>query len=108
VLEHTRIAMFQDQLFCFTPKGELIQLPRGATPVDFAYAVHTTLGDTCVGARVNGKVVPLRTRLQNGDQVEILRSSAQTPDPAWDSFVVTAKARSAVGGTRACGSAPPS
>ncbi|WP_199554382.1 RelA/SpoT family protein [Sandaracinobacteroides hominis] len=96
VLEHTRIAMFQDQLFCFTPKGELIQLPRGSTPVDFAYAVHTTLGDTCVGARVNGKVVPLRTRLQNGDQVEILRSSAQTPDPAWDQFVITAKARSAV------------
>jgi RelA/SpoT family (p)ppGpp synthetase len=96
VLEHTRIAMFQDRLFCFTPKGELIQLPQGATPVDFAYAVHTTLGDTCVGARVNGKVVPLRTRLQNGDQVEILRSSAQTPDPAWDPFVVTAKARSAV------------
>lgn len=96
VLEHTRIAMFQDQLFCFTPKGELIQLPRGSTPVDFAYAVHTTLGDTCVGARVNSKVVPLRTRLQNGDQVEILRSSAQTPDPAWDQFVITAKARSAV------------
>jgi len=96
VLEHTRIAMFQDQLFCFTPKGELIQLPQRATPVDFAYAVHTTLGDTCVGARVNGKVVPLRTRLANGDQVEILRSSAQTPDPAWDQFVITAKARSAV------------
>lgn len=96
VLETTRIAMFQDQLFCFTPKGELIQLPKGSTPVDFAYAVHTTLGDTCVGARVNGKVVPLRTRLNNGDQVEILRSSAQTPDPAWDQFVVTAKARSAV------------
>ncbi|MCG2839675.1 bifunctional (p)ppGpp synthetase/guanosine-3',5'-bis(diphosphate) 3'-pyrophosphohydrolase [Sandaracinobacter sp. RS1-74] len=96
VLEHTRIAMFQDQLFCFTPKGELVQLPRGSTPVDFAYAVHTTLGDTCVGARVNGKVVPLRTRLHNGDQVEILRSSAQTPDPAWEQFAVTAKARSAV------------
>lgn len=96
ILEHTRIAMFQDQLFCFTPKGEIIQLPRGATPVDFAYAVHTTLGDTCVGARVNGKVVPLRTRLANGDQVEILRSPAQVPDPAWEQFVVTAKARSAV------------
>lgn len=96
VLETTRIAMFQDQLFCFTPKGELIQLPKGSTPVDFAYAVHTTLGDTCVGARVNGKVVPLRTRLNNGDQVEILRSSAQTPDPAWEQFVVTAKARAAV------------
>jgi len=96
ILEHTRMAMFQDQLFCFTPKGELIQLPSGATPVDFAYAVHTTLGDTCVGARVNGQVVPLRTHLVNGDQVEILRSSAQTPDPAWDSFVITAKARAAV------------
>lgn len=96
VLEHTRMAMFQDRLFCFTPKGELIQLPQGATPVDFAYAVHTSLGDTCVGARVNGKVVPLRTRLANGDQVEVLRSSAQTPDPAWEHFVVTAKARAAV------------
>ena len=96
VLEHTRMAMFQDQLFCFTPKGELFQLPSGSTPVDFAYAVHTTLGDTCVGARVNGQVVPLRTSLANGDQVEILRSPAQTPDPAWDSFVVTAKARAAV------------
>lgn len=96
VLEHTRLAMFQEHLFCFTPKGELFQLPRGATPVDFAYAVHTTLGDTCVGARVNGKVVPLRTRLDNGDQVEILHSAAQTPDPAWDQFVVTAKARAAV------------
>jgi RelA/SpoT family (p)ppGpp synthetase len=96
ILEHTRMAMFQDQLFCFTPKGELIQLPRGATPVDFAYAVHTTLGNTCVGARVNGKVMPLRTRLANGDQVEVLRSSTQTPDPAWEQFVMTAKARAAV------------
>ena len=96
VLEHTRIAMFQDKLFCFTPRGELVQLPRGSTPVDFAYAVHTTLGNTCVGARVNGKVSSLRTRLHNGDQVEILRSSAQTPDPAWEQFVVTAKARSAI------------
>ncbi len=96
MLEHTRMAMFQDQLFCFTPKGELIQLPRGATPVDFAYAVHTTLGDTCAGARVNGRVVPLRTRLENGDQVEILRSASQTPDPAWEPFVATAKARSAI------------
>lgn len=96
VLEHTRIAMFRDQLFCFTPRGELIRLPRNSTPVDFAYAVHTTLGDTCVGARVNGKVVPLRTRLHNGDQVEILKSTAQSPDPLWEQFVVTAKARSAI------------
>jgi RelA/SpoT family (p)ppGpp synthetase len=96
VLEHTRMAMFQDHLFCFTPKGELIQLPRGSTPVDFAYAVHTTLGDRCSGARVNGKVVPLRTRLGNGDQVEILRAAHHQPDPAWEHFVVTAKARAAV------------
>jgi len=96
VLEHTRLAMFQDQLFCFTPKGEIIQLPRGATPVDFAYAVHTSLGDTCIGARVNGRAVPLRTRLQNGDQVEIIAAEGGTPDPAWDQFVATAKARSAI------------
>jgi RelA/SpoT family (p)ppGpp synthetase len=96
ILEHTRMAMFTDKLFCFTPKGELIQLPQGATPVDFAYAVHTTLGDTCIGANVNGKSVPLRTRLKNGDQVEILRSTGQVPDPAWERFVATAKARAAV------------
>ncbi len=96
VLEHTRLAMFQDQVFAFTPKGELIQLPDGACPVDFAYAVHTELGDTCVGAKVNGRVVPLRTPLANGDQVEILRSKAQQPDPAWEKFVVSVKARSAV------------
>ena len=96
LLEHTRLAMYQDQVFCFTPKGELIQLPTGSTPVDFAYAVHTSLGDTCVGAKVNGQVVPLRFRLANGDQVEILRSSAQEPDPLWESFVVTGKARAAI------------
>lgn len=96
LLEHAKLAMYQDTVFCFTPKGELIQLPRGSTPVDFAYAVHTELGDTTVGAKVNGRVVPLRTRLQNGDQVEILRSKAQEPDPAWETFVVTGKARSAV------------
>jgi GTP diphosphokinase / guanosine-3',5'-bis(diphosphate) 3'-diphosphatase len=96
LLEHAKLAMYQDTVFCFTPKGELIQLPRGSTPVDFAYAVHTDLGDTTVGAKVNGRVVPLRTRLQNGDQVEILRSKAQEPDPAWETFVVTGKARSAV------------
>ena len=96
MLEHTRLAMFQDQVFCFTPKGELIQLPLGACPVDFAYAVHTSLGDTCVGAKINGRVVPLRTGLTNGDQVEILRSKTQQPDPAWENFVVSVKARSAV------------
>jgi len=96
LLENTKLAMFQDQVFCFTPKGDLITLPRGATTVDFAYAVHSDIGDTCVGAKVNGRVVPLRTVLENGDQVEILRSSAQRPSPKWESFVITAKARSAI------------
>ena len=85
--------MFQDQVFCFTPKGELIALPRGATPVDFAYAVHTQVGDTCVGAKINGRMLPLRTQLANGDQVEIITSKAQTPSPTWERFVVTGKAR---------------
>jgi GTP diphosphokinase / guanosine-3',5'-bis(diphosphate) 3'-diphosphatase len=96
LLENARLAMFQDQVFIFTPKGALHQLPRGSTPVDFAYAVHSDLGDTCVGAKVNGRVVPLRTRLVNGDQVEILRAKIKAPDPAWDGFVVSAKARAAI------------
>ena len=96
LLEHTRLAMYQQTVFCFTPKGELIQLPRGSTPVDFAYSVHTDIGANCVGAKVNGRQVPLRTRLNNGDQVEILRSEFQEPDPSWEGFVATAKARSAI------------
>ncbi len=96
LLEHTRLAMFQGQVFAFTPKGELRQLPRGATPVDFAYDIHTDLGDQTVGAKINGRVVPLRTQIQNGDQVQILRSKAQEPDPAWEAFVVTGKARAAI------------
>jgi GTP diphosphokinase / guanosine-3',5'-bis(diphosphate) 3'-diphosphatase len=95
-LEHTKLELFQDQVFCFTPKGELIALPRGATPVDFAYAVHSQIGDTCVGAKINGRMLPLRTQLQNGDQVEIVTSKAQTPSPAWERFVVTGKARARV------------
>ncbi len=95
-LEHTKLEMFQDQVFCFSPAGELIALPRGATPVDFAYAVHTEVGDTTVGAKINGRMVPLRTQLHNGDQVEIVLSEAQTPSPTWESFVVTGKARSAI------------
>jgi GTP diphosphokinase / guanosine-3',5'-bis(diphosphate) 3'-diphosphatase len=96
LLEHTRMAMYQDRIFAFTPKGELIQLPKGATPVDFAYAVHTDLGDQTVGAKVNGRVMPLRTPLDNGDQVEILVSKAQHPQPTWLSFVVTGKARAKI------------
>ena len=96
LLEHTRMAMYQDRIFAFTPTGELIQLPKGATPVDFAYAVHTDLGDQSVGAKVNGRVVPLRTPIENGDQVEILRSKAQEPEVGWLNFVTTGKARAAI------------
>ncbi len=96
LLEHTRLAMYQDRIFAFTPTGELIQLPKGATPVDFAYAVHTDLGDQTVGAKINGRVVPLRTSIENGDQVEILRSKAQQPEFSWLNFVTTGKARAAI------------
>jgi GTP pyrophosphokinase len=95
-LEHTKLEMFQDQVFCFTPKGDLISLPRGATPVDFAYAVHSEVGNHCVGAKINGRIVPLKSSLQNGDQVEIVTSRAQTPSPTWEGFVATGKARSAI------------
>ena len=95
-LEHTKLEMFRDQVFCFTPRGDLINLPRGATAVDFAYAVHSEVGDNCVGAKINGRMMPLRTRLGNGDQVEIITSKAQTPSPTWERFVVTGKARSRI------------
>ncbi|AHJ62822.1 GTP pyrophosphokinase [Granulibacter bethesdensis] len=95
-LENTKLELYQDQVFCFTPKGQLIQLPRGATPVDFAYAVHSQIGDTCVGARVNGRLLPLRHELQNGDQVEILTARGGTPSPQWERFCVTGKARARI------------
>ncbi|CAA7613886.1 bifunctional (p)ppGpp synthetase II and guanosine-3',5'-bis pyrophosphate 3'-pyrophosphohydrolase [Magnetospirillum sp. LM-5] len=95
-LEHTKLEMFQDQVFCFTPKGDLISLPSGATPVDFAYAVHSDVGDTCVGAKINGRIMPLRSRLHNGDQVEVITSKAQTPNPTWERFVVSGKARARI------------
>ncbi len=95
-LEHTKLELFQDQVFCFSPKGRLIALPRGATPIDFAYAVHTDIGDTCIGARVNGQLAPLGQPLQNGDEVEIIRSDAQRPPAAWEAIVVTGKARAAI------------
>ncbi|GLR68035.1 GTP pyrophosphokinase [Acidocella aquatica] len=95
-LENTKLELYQDQVFCFTPKGQLIQLPRGATSVDFAYAVHSQIGDACVGARINGRLMPLRYELQNGDQVEILTARGGTPSPAWERFVVTGKARARI------------
>ena len=95
-LENSKLNMYADQVFCFTPKGRLIQLPAGATPVDFAYAVHTDLGNTCVGSKVNGRVAPLHAQLRNGDQIEVLTSTEQSPQPLWEDFVVTGKARSAI------------
>lgn len=95
-LEHTKIAMYQDQVFCFSPKGDLITLPKGATPIDFAYAVHSGVGDTCVGVKINGKISPLRTVLQNGDQVDILTAKNQTPSAEWERIAVTAKAKAAI------------
>lgn len=92
-LEHTKLEMFQDQVFCFTPAGDLISLPRGATPIDFAYAIHSEVGNRCVAAKINGRMVPLRTVLHNGDQIEILTSKTQIPSPTWERFVVTGKAR---------------
>jgi guanosine-3',5'-bis(diphosphate) 3'-pyrophosphohydrolase len=95
-LENTKLELYQDQVFCFTPKGQLIPLPRSATPVDFAYAVHSQIGDTCVGAKVNGRLVPLRYQLQNGDQVEIITARGGTPSPQWERFVVTGKAKARI------------
>ena len=95
-LENTKLELYADQVFCFTPKGQLIQLPRGATPVDFAYAVHSQVGDTCVGAKVNGRLMPLRHHLENGDQVEVMTARGGTPSPQWERFVVTGKARARI------------
>jgi GTP pyrophosphokinase len=96
LLENTRMAMYTDRIFAFTPKGALFQLPRGATPIDFAFAVHTNLGAVAVGAKINGRHVPLRTPLINGDVVEIIRSRTSEPQLSWLSFAVTGKARAAI------------
>jgi GTP diphosphokinase / guanosine-3',5'-bis(diphosphate) 3'-diphosphatase len=96
-LEHTKLELFHDQVFCFTPKGKLIALPRGGTPIDFAYAVHTDVGNMAVGCKINGQISPLASPLNNGDEVEIITSKAQVAPPAaWESIVVTGKARAAI------------
>jgi guanosine-3',5'-bis(diphosphate) 3'-pyrophosphohydrolase len=96
-LEHTKLELFHDQVFCFTPKGKLIALPRKATPIDFAYAVHTDVGNRAVGCKINGQVAPLVSELNNGDEVDILTSKAQeAPPSAWEGIVVTGKARLAI------------
>lgn len=95
-LEHTKLEMYQDQVFCFTPRGDLISLPVGATPIDFAYSVHSEVGNHCVAAKINGRMVPLRTVLHNGDQVDISTSKAQAPSPTWERYAVTGKARACI------------
>ncbi|MEO7404919.1 MAG: bifunctional (p)ppGpp synthetase/guanosine-3',5'-bis(diphosphate) 3'-pyrophosphohydrolase [Burkholderiales bacterium] len=93
-LEHVKVDLFPDDVYVFTPKGKIMSLPRGATPVDFAYAVHTDIGNRCVAAKVNHELVPLRTELKNGDRVEIDTASHAHPNPIWLSYVKTGKARS--------------
>lgn len=95
-LENAKMDLFTDQVFTFTPKGDLISLPRGATPIDFAYALHTDIGDTCIGAVINQQEKPLRTRLKNGDVVKIIRGGSPEPQPGWENLVVTGRARSAL------------
>jgi GTP pyrophosphokinase len=95
-LEHIKGDLFPDEIYVFTPKGKIMALPRGATAVDFAYAVHTDIGHHCVAARINYEQMPLRTELKNGDQVEILTSPTARPNPSWLSFVATGKARSRI------------
>jgi guanosine-3',5'-bis(diphosphate) 3'-pyrophosphohydrolase len=96
LLEHTKLAIYQDRIFAFTPKGQLLQLPKGSTPVDFAYALHSDLGSFAVGAKINGRHMPLRTALNNGDVVELIKSRNASPQLAWLGFVVTGKARAAI------------
>jgi GTP pyrophosphokinase len=96
LLENTRMAIYQDRIFAFTPKGALFQLPKGSTPVDFAYAVHTDLGSCAVGAKINGRHMPLRSEIHNGDVVEIIKSRKAEPQLAWLGFAVTGKARAAI------------
>jgi len=96
LLENTKMAIYQDRIFAFTPKGALFQLPKGASAVDFAFAVHTDLGAAAVGAKINGRHVPLRTQLENGDMVEVIKGQSAEPQLAWLSFVTTGKARAAI------------
>lgn len=93
-LENTKLELFQENVYVFTPKGDLIELPVGSTPVDFAYAIHSDIGDKCVGSKVNGRIAPLNTKLANGDQVDVITSKSGHPSPTWERFVVTGKARS--------------
>ncbi|NBO20401.1 MAG: bifunctional (p)ppGpp synthetase/guanosine-3',5'-bis(diphosphate) 3'-pyrophosphohydrolase [Rhodobacteraceae bacterium] len=95
-LEHVKLEMYSDQVFCFTPKGDVVQLPRGATPIDYAYAIHTRIGNSCVSAKVDGIRVPLWTRLKNGQSVEIITAEGQRPQASWIDIVTTGRAKAAI------------
>ena len=95
-LEHVKMEMYADQVFCFTPKGDVVKLPRGATPLDFAYAIHTRIGDSCVGAKVDGIRVPLWTRLRNGQSVDVTTAEGQKPQSTWIDIVATGRAKAAI------------
>lgn len=95
-LEHVKLEMYSDQVFCFTPKGDVVQLPRGATPLDFAYAIHTRIGNGCVSAKIDGIRVPLWTRVKNGQSVEIITAEGQRPQATWIDIVVTGRAKAAI------------
>ena len=95
-LEHVKLEMYSDQVFCFTPKGDVVQLPRGATPLDYAYAIHTRIGHSCVSAKVDGIRVPLWTRLKNGQSVEIITAEGQRPQASWIDIVTTGRAKAAI------------
>ncbi|MBF9034869.1 RelA/SpoT family protein [Rhodobacterales bacterium HKCCE2091] len=95
-LEHVKLEMYSDQVFCFTPKGDVVKLPKGATPIDFAYAIHTRIGHSCVGAKVDGLRVPLWTRLKNGQSVEVMTAEGQTPQATWVDIAVTGRAKAAI------------
>ena len=95
-LEHVKLEMYSDQVFCFTPKGDVVKLPKGATPIDFAYSIHTRIGHSCVGAKVDGLRVPLWTRLKNGQSIEVLTAEGQTPQASWIDIAVTGRAKAAI------------
>ena len=95
-IESVKVDLFPDKVYVFTPRGEILRLPRGATVVDFAYAVHTDIGNRCVAAKIDRRLTPLRTVLRNGQTVQIITAKGATPNPSWVNFVVTAKARTAI------------
>jgi guanosine-3',5'-bis(diphosphate) 3'-pyrophosphohydrolase len=95
-LENVKLEMYSDQVFCFTPKGDVVQLPRGATPLDYAYSIHTRIGNSCVSAKIDGIRVPLWTRLKNGQSVEIITAEGQKPQSSWIDIVATGRAKAAI------------